>query len=96
MTVVGVASSSVGALRQARALQPDVILVDIGLGDESAFDLVRLLTQDDQGGHAKVILISARNEADYGELITASPAAGFLGKSELSARAIRRIPGHTP
>jgi hypothetical protein len=41
-------------------------------------------------------LISARNEADYGELITASPAAGFLGKSELSARAIRRIPGHTP
>ena len=32
MTVVGMASSIAEALRQARALQPDVILVDIGLG----------------------------------------------------------------
>ena len=34
LTVVGVASSIAEALRQARALRPDVILVDIGLGEE--------------------------------------------------------------
>jgi DNA-binding NarL/FixJ family response regulator len=94
--VVGVASNTAGALQQARALQPDVILVDIGLGDESGFDLARLLARDGQGGSAKVILISTRDEADYTELIAESPAAGFLAKSELSAQGIGRILGHTP
>jgi DNA-binding NarL/FixJ family response regulator len=96
MTMVGVASSSAEALRQARALRPDVILVDVGLGDESGFDLARLLAQDANGGSAEVILISARAETDYGDLIAESPAAGFLPKSELSAQAIGRIPDHTP
>jgi DNA-binding NarL/FixJ family response regulator len=93
MTVAGMATNSVEAIRQARALQPDVILVDIGLGDESGFELASLLAEDAQAGHAEVILISARAESDYGELIAESPAAGFLVKSELSAQAITRILG---
>jgi CheY-like chemotaxis protein len=96
MTVVGLASNTAEALRQARALRPDVILVDIGLGDESGFDLARLLAQNGHGGSAKVILISARAETDYTEQIAESPAAGFLAKSELSARGIGRILGRTP
>ncbi len=96
VTVLGMASNSAEALRLADALRPDVILVDIGLGEESGFDLARLLTQDGQGGGAEVILISARAETDYAELIAESPAAGFLVKSELSAQAIDRILGHTP
>ena len=96
LTVVGMASSIAEALRQARALRPDVILVDIELGDESGFDLARLLAQDGQGGGAEVILISTHAEADYSGLIAESPAAGFLAKSELSARRISRILGHTP
>jgi DNA-binding NarL/FixJ family response regulator len=96
VTVVGVASNSAEALRRARALRPDVILVDISLGDESGFDLARLLAQDGQGGSAEVILISARAETDYAELVTESRAAGFLPKSELSAQAIGQILGHTP
>jgi CheY-like chemotaxis protein len=96
VTVVGVASSTAEALRQARALGPDVILVDIGLGDESGFDLARLLTRDGDGGSAPVILISMSAEEDYADLIAESPAAGFLPKSELSARGIGRILGHRP
>jgi DNA-binding NarL/FixJ family response regulator len=96
VTVVGAASSIAEALRQARALRPDVILVDIGLGEESGFDLARLLAQDGWGGNGEVIFISTGAEADYGELIDESPAAGFLAKSELSARGISRILDHTP
>jgi DNA-binding NarL/FixJ family response regulator len=96
VTVVGVASNSAEALRRARGLRPDLILVDIGLGDESGFDLARLLAEDGQFRDAEVILISARAETDYAELIAESPAAGFLVKSELSARAIDRILGRTP
>ena len=94
VTVAGVASNIAQALRQARALRPDLILVDIGLGDESGFDLARLLARD--GLDADVILISTAAEADYADLISDSPAAGFLAKSDLSLHAINRILGHTP
>jgi DNA-binding NarL/FixJ family response regulator len=94
VTVVGVASSIAQALGQARALRPDLILVDIGLGDESGFDLARLLAQDDLD--AEVILISTAAEADYAELIDDSPAAGFLPKSDLSLHGISQILGRTP
>jgi len=99
VTVVGVASNTAEALRQARALRLDVILVDIDLGGESGFDLAWILTRDGQGGQrvrAEVILISSYAETDYAELIAESPAAGFLAKSELSAQAIGRILGRTP
>jgi CheY-like chemotaxis protein len=92
LTVVGVASSIAEALRHARALRPDVILIDIGLGTESGFTLARLLARDNQD--TDVILISAGAEADYTELIAESPAAGFLAKSELSASRIGQILGH--
>jgi two-component system nitrate/nitrite response regulator NarL len=92
VTVVGRASNIAEGLRQARALRPDVILVDIGLGSESGFTLARLLAGDAQD--ADVILISTGAEADYAELIEESPAAGFLAKSELSALRISRLLGH--
>jgi DNA-binding NarL/FixJ family response regulator len=94
MQVAGVASNIAGALRQACALRPDVILVDIGLGEESGFELARLLAADGQGGqrvHADVVLISAQAETDYTDLIAESPAAGFLPKSELAAQRISQI-----
>jgi DNA-binding NarL/FixJ family response regulator len=91
LTVVGMASSIAEGLRQARALRPDLILVDIRLGSESGFDLAWFLARDGQG--AEVILISAGAEADYADLIDESPAAGFLAKSELSAWRISQIIG---
>jgi len=95
--VAGMASNIAGALRQVRALRPDIILVDIGLGEESGFELARLLAADGQGGQraqrgrADVILISAQAETDYTDLIAESPAAGFLPKSALSAERISQI-----
>jgi DNA-binding NarL/FixJ family response regulator len=92
LTVVGVASTIAQALRQARALRPDLILVDIGLGDESGFDLAQLLARDDL--NAEVILISTGAEEDYAEMIDDSPAVGFLPKSDLSRHGISQILGY--
>lgn len=94
VTVAGVASTIAEALQQAEALRPDVILIDIGLGSESGFDLVRRLARDGSG--ATVIMISTRAEADYAGLIAESAVAGFLAKSELSARGLRQLHGHMP
>ena len=87
--VVGVASTGAEALQKATALRPDVILVDIDLGGESGFDVARGLRRD--ADPAPVILISTHMGDDYVDLITASPALGFLPKSALCGRAIRAL-----
>ena len=88
--MVGIASTTTAALRQTRHALPDVVLVDIMLGDESGFDLAQRLADMDSGGIA-VILISTQEESDFADLIEAAPVAGFVPKSELSASAIRRL-----
>jgi DNA-binding NarL/FixJ family response regulator len=90
--IVGTASTSAEALRLAAALRPDVVLVDIALGDESGFDLARRLAESN-GAAMAMIMISTADESDYTDLVAASPAAGFLPKAELSAAGIRRILG---
>ena len=87
--VVGVASTAADALRQVQEVQLDVVLVDIMLGSENGFDLARRLAEHDGG--VRVILVSTHAEADFADLIAATPAAGFVPKSELSAEAIRRF-----
>jgi CheY-like chemotaxis protein len=91
LRVAGVASSSGDALRQVEALRPDVVLVDLFLGDESGLELTKRLVEDGLSHEASVILISMYAEAGLEDLVTASRAAGFLPKAELSASAIRRI-----
>lgn len=93
LSVVGVASTYADALPLFEASRPDVVLVDIFLGDESGLKLAQRLAENGQGNPATVILISTHAEADLADLIAASPAAGFLPKTEISAKAIRRIVG---
>jgi DNA-binding NarL/FixJ family response regulator len=85
VTVVGLAMTANQAEALATRLCPDVALVDIGLGEESGFDVATRLSD------TKVILISTRDADDFAELVGASPAVGFLPKSALSEAAIRRL-----
>lgn len=91
LRVVGVAATGAEALLQAKEFRPEVVLVDITLADESGFDVAESLVAQDLAGSSAVILISTRSEADLADLIAASPAIGFLAKSDLSAQAIRRM-----
>jgi DNA-binding NarL/FixJ family response regulator len=93
IVVVGIASSGAEALQRAEELRPDVALVDIDLGAESGFEVARRLTFDAGSTSSRVILISTHAERDFADLIEASPALGFVSKSDLSAKAIRRILG---
>jgi DNA-binding NarL/FixJ family response regulator len=91
LEVVGTATTSATGLAQVAKLQPDVVLVDVGLGEESGFDFVLELVDAFPYLAASVVLISTREEDDYGELIETSPAVGFISKSELSASAIHDL-----
>ena len=91
MSVVGSATNSAECLHSVRELRPDLVLIDIMLGDESGFELARRLAEEHGEERFAIILVSTHSAADFAELIEVSPAAGFLSKSDLSAEAVRRM-----
>jgi CheY-like chemotaxis protein len=97
---VDTASSGAQAAQRIGDLRPDLVLLDIRLGDESGFAVARELratwsTEAPSEDALKIILISTYSETDFGRLIEASPVLGFIAKSSLSARAIRELMGRT-
>jgi CheY-like chemotaxis protein len=94
--VLAVARGGEEAVRIARELRPDLALVDIDLGGESGLDVACRLRADEPGALADaVILISTYGQDEFGELIAASPAVGFIAKAELSADAIEALLGRS-
>jgi DNA-binding NarL/FixJ family response regulator len=89
MEIAGSASSSEPALELARALLPDVVLVDVQLGEEDGLELARRL--DVALPEVPVVLVSTHGEDEVAELIADSPAVGFLPKRVLSASAIAAL-----
>jgi two-component system nitrate/nitrite response regulator NarL len=87
--VVGSARNAVEAAEKSRELTPDVVLVDIDLGDESGFDVARLLANSNH--RPDVVLISSHAPEDFADLIAMSPVSGFVAKSQLSAGAVREV-----
>ena len=71
----------------ARALRPDLVLLDIGLPDIEGFDVARELTAD--GPPPLVVLTSSRDASAFGSRLTAEPVLGFIPKDELSGAALR-------
>ena len=101
--IVGEAADAASGLREVRRLRPAIVLLDVGLPDESGLDLAaRLVADADADAHADadddadanapaVVLVSSRDEADLGPLVERSGARGFIPKVELSAQALERL-----
>ena len=86
VSVVGGTSSSVEAIRLVDDLRPEVVLVDVELGEEDGI----ALAADVASKHPEmaVILISVRDRGEVAELTATSGVAGFLRKNAISAAAI--------
>jgi two-component system, NarL family, nitrate/nitrite response regulator NarL len=93
LSVVGVAGSGDEAVRLAEALRPDLVLLDISLDNESGFDVARRLVESANADPPAVIFVSTYDEGEFIGRIAASPARGFIAKTELSAERIRRLLG---
>lgn len=89
--VVGGARTVSEALRQVRDLAPEVVLVDVDLGEESGFALARQLAEAGGSDRPKLILVSAHPEEEFADLIAESPAVGFLAKSKLSPASLSAL-----
>jgi DNA-binding NarL/FixJ family response regulator len=84
--VVGEAPDGERALDAARALRPELVLLDVRLPDVDGFQVARRLAAD--GAGPAIVLTSSHDRSDFAYEIAESPADGFIPKSELSARAI--------
>jgi DNA-binding NarL/FixJ family response regulator len=84
--VVGESCDGATGLRDARALAPDMVLLDVQLPDIDGFEVAAQLTGD--GAGPVVVLTSSRDESDFGPLVAASGARGFVPKAELSGSAL--------
>ena len=87
--VVGEASDGASGVKAARSLQPDFVLVDIGLPDVDGFEVADALA--DGGGPPLVILTSSRDARAYGRRLGKSPVLGFISKERISGAAIRAL-----
>lgn len=87
--VVGEATDGATALAAARALGPDVVLLDVQLPDANGFDICELLCTTSPP--PSIVLVSSRDASDYNGLIDKSLARGFISKADLSGEAIRAL-----
>ena len=87
--VIGEAANGAQAIRAARALAPDLVLLDVNLPDTDGFAVAQELT-----GHADapaVVITSTRDAADVADRVRACGARGFVPKGELSGAALTAL-----
>jgi len=92
MSVCGEAEHSSTALAAIGALQPDVAVVDLSLGDGSGLDLIRDLRK--LHPHVAVLVLSMHDESWYAERALRAGARGYVMKRAASRDvldAIRRV-----
>jgi DNA-binding NarL/FixJ family response regulator len=87
--VVGEASDGSSAIEQAATLAPDLVLLDVQLPDIDGFEVARSVSV--KAPAPAVILISSRDGGDFGPLVHASGARGFVSKGELSGESLRAL-----
>jgi DNA-binding NarL/FixJ family response regulator len=87
--VVGEAENAAQALRSARELRPDLVLLDVQLPDLDGFEVCARLRFF---AHPPVVVLtSSRDGADYGRCIEGCGASGFVPKGDLSGAAIAAL-----
>src|SRR4051794_3427282 len=90
--VLGVASTGSDALEQAVRLRPDVILLDVRLGDECGFDVAhRLEERFTDKWRPAIIMVSSHAEDELAGRMEASPSLRFLEKTTVSVDKISRL-----
>ena len=87
--VVGTAANGESGVSETLRLEPDIVLLDVGLPDITGFEVAARLRE--AGSPAKIVLASSREGSDFGHLVADSGALGLIEKSVLSGDAVRAL-----
>jgi len=80
MEVVGEAADGEQALEQARALKPDVVLMDVRMPGTDGISATSLITADPELVDVKVLVLTTFEADDHVLAALRAGASGFLGK----------------
>ena len=80
--IVGKLSSGTSALAETANLGPDIILLDVDLGDTNGFLVAGHLKK--AGCTAKIVFLSVLERADFIQAALDSGAVGYVFKSQIS------------
>src|SRR5690348_14907938 len=86
LVVCGEAADAAGAMESIKNLKPNLVLVDISLGNASGIDLIKNIKG--QYDDLPVLVISMHDESLYAERALRAGAMGYVMKHE-PARAVR-------
>ncbi|HEY7837338.1 MAG TPA: response regulator transcription factor [Terriglobales bacterium] len=89
MQVVGEAQEGAEAVAKAAALQPDLVLMDIGMPGLASFDAVRQIRK--QRPETKVVFLSMYDDEDYLQQCLAAGGSGYLLKDSPADQLISAI-----
>jgi DNA-binding NarL/FixJ family response regulator len=81
LEVIGEASDGAEAVRQAFALRPDVVLMDIRMPGMDGLTAARQITESPELADVRVIVLTTFEADEYVVDALRSGASGFLGKS---------------
>ena len=87
--VVGTTRDISEAVKLISELKPDLVIVDVFIGDSSGFDFVRALKR--RFSQLRILMLSMHDEAIYAERAIAAGADGYIMKQESSDDIIRAI-----
>ena len=87
--LIGEASSGEEAVSMSDSLQPDLVLMDINMGEMNGIEATRRVTSNHP--ETMVILVSTYAAEDLPADARSSGAAAYVHKDELSPRLLRRL-----
>ena len=87
--VIAAVSDPNAVLLECARLKPDVIVLDISMGDQSGIDLALRLR--DSGSHSKVVFLTVHEDRDFLNAAIGAGGSAYVVKSRLSADLIRAI-----
>ncbi len=89
--IAGETASGQEALDLSRELMPDVILLDMELGEMSGIQVAKTLQQE--GSPIRILALSAHNDREYVQEILKCGAAGYLSKDEMPELILTAVRG---
>lgn len=87
--VVGEASDGRAALKMARTLTPDVVVMDIGMGDLNGIEATRCIK--DEFDRTRVVALSAHSDKSYVHHMLKAGASAYVLKSAAHDELIRAV-----
>lgn len=91
MEVLGQAANGVTAVAQARALKPDIVLMDIRMPQSDGIAAAEAIAADENLAHTRIIMLTTFELDDYILASIRAGASGFLVKDTEPEELIRAV-----